>query len=58
MEREETAALDRLLALAKVNPNIREVEVEQQREAITHIRAHIERSSYKLDAIRVILLTD
>ena len=58
MEREETAALDRLLALAKVNPNIREVEVEQQREGMTDLRAHIERSSYKLDAIRVILLTD
>tara|TARA_R110002111_G_scaffold84660_5_gene132946 strand:+ start:1609 stop:4452 length:2844 start_codon:yes stop_codon:yes gene_type:complete len=58
MEREETAALDRLLALAKVNPNIRDVELEQQREAMSHIRAHIERTSYKLDAIRVILLTD
>ncbi|MEW5008288.1 MAG: RNA polymerase-associated protein RapA [Cycloclasticus sp.] len=58
MQLQESRNLDRLLALAKVNPNIRDSEIDQQRETIADLQSHLERASFKLDAIRVILLTD
>ncbi|ORU93355.1 MAG: RNA polymerase-binding ATPase [Cycloclasticus sp. symbiont of Bathymodiolus heckerae] len=58
MELHELANLDRLQALAQVNPNIRDSEIAQQESRIADLRSHIERTSFKLDAIRVILITD
>ncbi len=58
MELHELSSLDRLQALAQVNPNIRNSEIEQQESRIDDLRSHIERTSFKLDAIRVILITD
>lgn len=58
MRLHETANLDRLVALSKVNPNIREIEIEQQKNKIESLSGYIERASFKLDAVRVILTTD
>ncbi len=58
MQLHESNNLDRLEALAQVNPNIRESEMTEQKERIADLTSHIERASFKLDAIRVILITD
>jgi ATP-dependent helicase HepA len=54
----ESANLERLVALAQVNPNIRETEIMQQKSKITELTSYIQRASFKLDAIRVILIID
>ncbi len=58
MKSQESANLERLVALGKVNPNIRESEIVQQQETIADLQSYLERACFKLDAIRVILLTD
>jgi ATP-dependent helicase HepA len=58
MRLHESNSLERLEALAQVNPNIRESEMTEQKERIADLTSHIERASFKLDAIRVILITD
>jgi ATP-dependent helicase HepA len=58
MQQQELASLERLLALAQVNSNIRESEITQQKSNIVELESYLERASFKLDAIRVILLTD
>lgn len=58
MRQQESANLERLVALAQVNPNIRDAEIAQQKSKIQDLSAYIERASFKLDAIRVILITD
>jgi len=58
MQQQESLNLQRLVSLAKVNPNIREAEIAQQESKIADLQAYIQRASFKLDAIRVILLTD
>ncbi|PCH84417.1 MAG: RNA polymerase-associated protein RapA [Piscirickettsiaceae bacterium] len=58
MLQQETQQLDRLVALAKVNPNIRESEISALDTKIKDLQEFIQRASFKLDAIRVILVTD
>lgn len=58
MKSQESANLERLVALGKVNPNIRESELAQQQENMVDLKSYLERACFKLDAIRVILLTD
>ena len=58
MEQQETQNLDRLVALSRVNPNIRESEITQLESKISDLKSYIERASFKLDAIRVILVND
>jgi ATP-dependent helicase HepA len=58
MQEQESASLERLIALAKVNPSIRDSELSQQKAKIKDLRTYIKRASFKLDAIRVILVTD
>ncbi|PCI18393.1 MAG: RNA polymerase-associated protein RapA [Piscirickettsiaceae bacterium] len=58
MQQYESASLERLVALATVNPNIRESEIAQQKARMVDLESHIGRASFKLDAIRVILITD
>jgi len=58
MRQQESLNLDRLVALAQVNPNIRDSEISQQEERISALQSYLERASFKLDAIRVILLTE
>jgi len=58
MEREVGGEIDRLRALAAVNPNVREDEVraaEAQREAL---KEHLGRARLRVDSVRVILLGD
>jgi len=49
--------LERLQTLAKVNPSIRHVEIEQQRQMIDELQHSIDRSLLKLDAIQVLVTT-
>ena len=58
MEQQETQNLDRLVALSRVNPSIRESEITQLESKISDLKSYIERVSFKLDAIRVILVND
>lgn len=58
MKSQESANLERLVTLGKVNPNIRESELAQQQENMADLQSYLERACFKLDAIRVILLTD
>jgi len=58
MQGDESANLERLVALAQVNPNIRDAEIAQQQDNIADLQSYLERACFKLDAIRVILLTD
>ena len=48
----------RLDALAKVNPMIRQSEIDQVKARQTNCREHLEKASLKLDAIRVMLTTE
>jgi len=58
MQQQESLSLERLIALSKVNPSIRDSEISQQKERMSDLQSYLERASFKLDAIRVILLTD
>ncbi|MEH6504214.1 MAG: RNA polymerase-associated protein RapA [Cycloclasticus sp.] len=58
MQQQEASSLERLVALAQVNSNIRESEITQQKNNMVELESYLERASFKLDAIRVILLTD
>ena len=58
MQQQESTNLERLVALARVNPNIRESEIAQQEIKIKDLGVYLERALFKLDAIRVILITD
>jgi len=58
MHQQEDDKLQRLVALAKVNPNIRELEITQQQDHQVQMEEHIKKASLKLDAVRVILITD
>ena len=49
--------IDRLEALAKVNPNVREEEIEFLRNLLDAITSNIEQAKLRLDALRVIIAT-
>lgn len=52
------AELERLQALAKVNPNIREEELEFQQGQIDQLENYLDSAVLNLDALRVALVTD
>jgi ATP-dependent helicase HepA len=58
MQKHESSNLERLTALAKVNDNIRDAEITEQKNKMSDLESYIQRASFKLDAIRVILITD
>lgn len=49
---------ERLQALAKVNPNIRAVEVECAQQALADVQQLLSGAKLQLDAVRVVLITD
>lgn len=49
--------IDRLTALRKVNPNVREAEINHQQELFTQTIETLERLKFKLDAIRILVNT-
>jgi ATP-dependent helicase HepA len=49
------AEITRLQDLAKVNPNVRQTEIEQLQQQLDETVAHLEQASLKLDAVRVIV---
>ncbi len=55
MQRELNAELDRLRALAKVNPNVRQSEIESLQERLEVTDSHLSRAQLRLDAVRVIM---
>jgi ATP-dependent helicase HepA len=54
----ETAILNRLEALAAVNTNIRSVETDNQKEKMQQLERYLNQSQLKLDAVRLVLITD
>ncbi|ORU93462.1 MAG: RNA polymerase-binding ATPase [Cycloclasticus sp. symbiont of Poecilosclerida sp. N] len=56
MRQHELASLERLSALAKVNLNIRDIEITQQKALIEDMESHLKRATFKWDAIRVMLV--
>ena len=54
---ESTNDVERLRALAQVNPNIRREEIKQLEKNAQALQAYLESAQLKLDAIRVILVT-
>lgn len=55
MQRELNAELDRLRALAEVNPNVRQSEIESLQERLETTDSHLSRAQLRLDAVRVIM---
>lgn len=49
--------LDRLQALRKLNPNVREAEIAHQQELFTQTIGTLQRLKFKLDAIRILVNT-
>lgn len=50
--------LARLQALAKVNPNIRDAEIEHAEKALAEVQGLLAGAHLQLDAVRVVLVTD
>lgn len=55
MQRELNAELDRLRALAEVNPNVRQSEIDSLQERLEVTDNHLSRAQLRLDAVRVIM---
>src|SRR5690606_6327921 len=53
MERSQAAALERLTELARVNPNIRQDEIDYIAQTTEALRAAMARAEWRLDALRV-----
>jgi len=51
------AEIFRLQGLAKINPNIRETEIEHQRQVLESLQGYASSLQFKLEAIRVIIVT-
>ncbi|WP_049722186.1 RNA polymerase-associated protein RapA [Gilvimarinus polysaccharolyticus] len=49
------AEISRLQELAKVNPNVRQTEIDQLQQQLNATVQHLEQASLKLDAVRVIV---
>jgi ATP-dependent helicase HepA len=58
MQHEQGSELQRIQALAEVNPNIRREEVEFLQQSQQLLEAYLKGSHLKLDAVRVALVTD
>ncbi len=58
MQREYREEIERMQALAEVNPNIRQDEIEHLQSVSADARGYIERARLKLDAIRVALTVE
>jgi ATP-dependent helicase HepA len=54
---EQQSALERLQALAAVNPNIRAEEIDYQKESARELMEHLQHMQLRLDAVRVVLTT-
>lgn len=55
MQAELNAELDRLRALAEVNPNVRQSEIDSLQERLETTDSHLSRAQLRLDAVRVIM---
>lgn len=55
--KEQTTELDRLVALAKVNPNIRAEEITALEEQNSSAELYLKQSQLRLDAIRLVVVT-
>jgi ATP-dependent helicase HepA len=58
MQREQTSELQRMQALAEVNPNIRAEEVAYLQQTAESLDGYLRGAQLKLDAVRVALVTD
>ena len=57
MARVQGKEIERLEALARVNPNIRELEIQQLRDDTALLAARLETAQLKLDSLRVVIPT-
>jgi ATP-dependent helicase HepA len=57
LKRQQRAEKDRLVALAKVNPNIRQEELEAHDQLTAHLVDALQEGALKMDAIRVAVIT-
>ena len=58
MDHMQESELERLRALADVNPNIRSEEIEYLESETGHLKHYIDLAHCRLDAIRVAVITD
>jgi ATP-dependent helicase HepA len=58
MQSQQLGELQRLQALAKVNANIRQQEIEFLQQSTLKLQQFLQTAQLKLDAIRVVLVTD
>ncbi len=58
MQTEQVSELQRLKALAAVNPNIRQEEVQYLQDTAVNLQRYLQGAQLKLDAVRVALVTD
>lgn len=58
MQSQQRAELQRLRALAEVNPNIRAEEIAYLQQSVDSSMAYLQGAQLKLDAVRVALVTD
>ena len=58
MQSLQTSELERLTALADINPNIRKEEIEYLESETTDLRHYIEMAGVRLDAVRVGVVVD
>jgi ATP-dependent helicase HepA len=54
----QTSELERLQALAKVNPNIRQEEIDHLQQETGELQHYLDATCIKLEALRVALVTD
>ena len=57
MQQTREAGFQRLTALAKVNPNVRSLEIEQYQAETADVQARLSSASLQLDAVRVAIAT-
>lgn len=55
MDQLQSVELNRLIALSKVNPNIRKEEIMHSKTNASELKAYIKQAQLKLDAVRVVI---
>ncbi len=56
MQAIQSAEYERLVALAKVNPNIRKEEIDYLEDSSMQLQAFMRQTQLKLDAIRIVIV--
>ena len=57
VQHEQNAEVERLVALAQVNPNIRQEEIAYRRKCAEELLFHLDNAQLRFDSVRVALAT-